>query len=463
MLKRYTSLLLFFPLLSLAQWKGFKVPASYPTSDSVHLVHTNDITGDGMPDLTLFYKANHTRFSIRKGNGNGDFDRPLHQFKPDNFHLSDIADLNRDGYPDMVIASYRNNGFRIFWGTGNGQMREGAFYPTGVHGRNIKCSDINNDGRIDIIATTSGSGRTIHLHVFLGKGNGQFEERQSFPSVLDTCKEVYITDKNGDGLPDVAVSSSFPWIVVFIQQTDGRFVPEYYPTYTVAKVAWEDINKDGRDDLVLLYPSFENSPDSDSLVIRFNPGGLTFSPGFHVDNFRNRLIRPSRMRAGDINKDGYEDLLFDHTDEDGEWSDSLFYMLGQGQGRFEDPRSMVMPSSVLYFELADMNSDGWLDIVASTANASVSIAFADASHPGGEKQLLMVYPNPARNFFYVETGLSSSYNLSLYNSAGQLVKEGKARINKTKWETAGLPHGIYFLKASNAAGQQQVQTLKVGW
>jgi hypothetical protein len=51
----------------------------------------------------------------------------------------------------------------------------------------------------------------------------------------------------------------------------------------------------------------------------------------------------------------------------------------------------------------------------------------------------------------------------LYNSAGQLVKEGKARINKTKWETAGLPHGIYFLKASNAAGQQQVQTLKVGW
>lgn len=63
---------------------------------------------------------------------------------------------------------------------------------------------------MDIVSTTSGLGQTISLHVFVGKGDGTFENKRTYPSVLDTSKDIFITDQNNDGRRDVAVSSSFP-------------------------------------------------------------------------------------------------------------------------------------------------------------------------------------------------------------------------------------------------------------
>ena len=200
-------------------------------------MHTKDITGDGKRDLTVFFSASHPSFVILQGLGNGGFLSPLQLPKEEKYFLSDIADLNEDGKPDLVIASYWNNGLKIYFGKGSNQFSEGVYMATGVHGRNVRCVDINRDGHVDIVASTSGSGQTISLHVFLGRGNGSFQAKQSFLSVLDTARELYIIDKNNDGRLDVIVSSSFPWFVMFLQQTDGSFQPSYHPTFTTAQLA----------------------------------------------------------------------------------------------------------------------------------------------------------------------------------------------------------------------------------
>ncbi|HYK55376.1 MAG TPA: VCBS repeat-containing protein, partial [Flavisolibacter sp.] len=229
-----------FSLTLLAQWNGFATFSRYPVSEPVNLFHIKDITGDGVADITTLYSAGHLKMGFLTAKGNGQFYAEQTVDKEENYFLSDMADLNGDGLTDMVSSSYWANGFKIFFGKGAGQFSEVVYVATGVHGRAVKCVDINKDGKTDIVSVTSGSGNTISLHVFIGKGDGSFFPKKTFPSVLDTSKDIFITDKNGDGLPDVAVSSSFPWLVIFYQTPEGNFVPGYVPTFTTARVNFHD-------------------------------------------------------------------------------------------------------------------------------------------------------------------------------------------------------------------------------
>jgi hypothetical protein len=438
-------LLVLFSLQIQAQWRGFKNVATHSVPDKVHLFHTKDITGDQIPDLTIFYTAADLTFGILKGKGNGSFHSPYTLAKEDNYNLSDIVDFNRDGYPDMAISSYWNNGFKLFFGNATGTFVPGPFMATGIHGRSIKCVDINEDGLVDIIATTSGSGRQISLHVFIGKGDGTFHARKEYPSVLDTCKDIMIIDKNGDGRKDVLISSSFPWVLIYLQQADGSFVPHYYPTFTIAKVAIADVNRDGREDLILLYPSFENTPGSDSLVVRLNTGGDSFSASLKVTSFENRGIRPSKIRVADINKDGKADILLDHTSEEGEHERTLYYLLGEGDGTFLEPLPLYIPDRVLNFDVADVNVDGWVDIVISADNKTIQVLLNQKSAEENSNIPILVYPNPAIGRFYLKGISINGAQVQVYNSSGQLVAQqtiaDMQSIAATGWQS-----GLYFIK-----------------
>ena len=463
-MRKIITLLLFVSasLWPRAQWAGLQPFVSYSAGDDVRLFHTKDLSGDAVPDLTVLYHAGHPSMGLLSGRGDGSFTTLQVKAKDDNYFLSDIADLNGDGHPDMVISSYWHNGFAIYWGQGGGRLQAGPFLPTGVHGRAVTCVDINKDGKMDIVSTTSGSGRTIALHVFLGRGDGSFEEKRSFPSVLDTSKDIIITDKNGDGLPDVVVTSSFPWFVLFKQAPDGSFTPQYYPTWTPARVALADMNSDGREDLLLLYASFDNLPGSDSLVVRFNEGGDAFSESVRVESFGVHKLRPSHLLVADLNRDGHKDLVLNHHDLDGEPTDTVAYLMGSGGAQFAAPQWVVAPSPVLYTKLADMNSDGWEDLLVSGAGGTVSIALNKGGRIGEEQQRLLVYPNPAKEGIYVASGLKSGYTLRLYNAAGQLVRQEVVRAHSRYLSTRGLQSGLYYVEV-RAGGHKSVQAVVVNY
>lgn len=429
-----------------AQWGGFAPFVSYAAGDDVRLVHTDDVNGDAVPDLTVLYTAGHRSMGWMAGRGDGTFGGLQTRGKDDNYFLSDIADLNGDGHPDMVISSYWANGFKVFWGDGGGRLREGAFFSTDMHARALKCVDINRDGRMDVVITTSGSGRTIHLHVFLGRGDGTFADRQTFPSVLDTCKDLIITDKNGDGRPDVAVTSSFPWVVVFVQNGDGRFEPVYYPTWRPARVAFADLDGDSRDDMVLLYSSFDNTPGSDSLVIRLNNGGEDFGPSRKVAGVGERSLRPSHLLVHDLDRDGFQDIFLNHHDEEGAPTDTLFYLAGREGAQFAAPESIAAPGKVLHSTLADLDRDGWTDLVVSCEGGTVNIALSRGGEVLEAPGKLLVYPNPSRGWFLVQSAVKGPYTVRLYTATGQLVREVRAQGTLSRIEAPGLPGGLYYVQ-----------------
>jgi hypothetical protein len=438
--------LLLSTLIAHTQWQGFQPIKSYSVSeDSVNLIHTKDITGDGVPDLTVLYNAIKTNWGILDGKGNGQF-KPIRSFtKEDNYFLSDIADFNRDGFPDIVISSYWNNGFLIYYGQRSGQFTKGPYLFTGIHGRAVKCVDINKDGITDIVTTTSGSGRTIHLHVFLGKGDGSFHDKKTFPSVLDTCKEIFVTDKNNDGLLDIVSSSAFPWLVIFVQKEDGSFEATYHPTFHTAQAAFSDVNQDGKEDLLLLYASFDNMPDSDSMIIKLNNGADYHSPSIRVPSFENRKIRPYRLRVADINKDGFDDLFFNHADDLGELTDTLFYILGKGGTQYGEPVPITMPARARYFALDDLNRDGWTDLVVSCDNGTVNVLLSRSKTSQQESRQVHIYPNPAAKHFFIEMPAKTAHTIQLYNAAGQLVQRQVTTATKIRMYTYSLPAGLYYI------------------
>lgn len=426
----------------------FDSMAVHPVKKNVRMFQVKDITGDGVADITTMYPAVETRFGILTGKGNGSFGQEQLHDKPVNYFRNDIADFNKDGFPDLVISSYWDNGIRVYYGNAAGDFDNSVYMFTGVHGREIRCTDINKDGHTDIITTTSGSGNTISLHVFINKGDGTFHPKKTYPSVLDTGTEIFFTDKNNDGLMDVVVSSSFPWLLFYYQQADGSFVAQYRPTYTTARVGFGDVNQDNRDDLILLYSSFDNMRGSDSMLVLLNTGDTAFSAPYRIPQFAGNKIRPTQVRLADINHDGFQDMVVNQLDLDGNYDDTVFYMTGRANAGFNEPVAIPLPGNVLWTQLADINKDGYIDLIASCDNSTIYSFFNNKGKGRAPITNLLVYPNPTHSKVFL-TGLPEGrHAIVLYNASGIRLQSFVSTSRWWSFPVEHLPAGVYYLGVS---------------
>ena len=126
-----------------------------------------------------------------------------------------VGDCNRDGNQDLAVTGcddpvpcltgdVSNNRVRIFQGNGRGRFTLiGSFFVGTPKG--ISTSDINRDGKLDLVVSRPGPGRAA---VALGNGDGSFQPPIDFvpgfdPATLAPGQPV-IADFNRDGSPDVA-------------------------------------------------------------------------------------------------------------------------------------------------------------------------------------------------------------------------------------------------------------------
>jgi hypothetical protein len=428
-----------------AQWKGFSSPTGYPVKKQVIRLHARDLTADGLIDILTIYSATETELGLLQAKAKGLF-HPEQQFsKPYNYVNSDLADFNKDGYADLVISSYWDNGFMLYPGNGSGQFTHGIFMATGTHGKEIKCADLNKDGNPDIIATSSGSGNPVWLHVFIGRGDGSFQPKKSYRSPLETSTAIFITDKNSDGRPDIVVTSAFPWVQTWYQLPDGHFTDKYHYIWKPARTGLADFNKDGKDDLFLYYASFDHEPGTDSILIRLNMGDTTYGPSIQVPLTSFKRLTPTDIKITDLNKDGYPDLVMNHTDMTGYTIDTLFYALGAPNYQFNEPVGIALAAPVRELMLADLDGNGYDDLTVACTNQYVYVALAHAGSSDEQQQHIRVYPNPAQQSVYVRDEQARAKIITLHNTAGQPLKQIISKELLTSLSTAALPAGMYFL------------------
>jgi hypothetical protein len=130
-----------------------------PWSDDVVVA---DMTGDGMDDVVAIGE----NAIVAQGHEDATFD--VLWTSPDLGYLrgrGDVADVNRDGRPDIVAMNTSGTGPRIFLNEGGGVYSSGTAYPVGVQPALVRSGDWNEDGWPDLIVVDRNFGDTMFASV----------------------------------------------------------------------------------------------------------------------------------------------------------------------------------------------------------------------------------------------------------------------------------------------------------
>ncbi len=179
---------------------------------------TGDLDGDGHTDL-VFQDWDH--LDIRWGKGDGTFAKATlaESVVPVGNHGIALTDINGDGRKDIVLADATGGpmgtGDRgrisILSQTGNRTFSAEnivQFTDVGfIHSINI--DDVNGDGIKDIIA-----GGETALGIAYGSGGGSFSRMVSF-SIYSDSGDMIVADLNNDGVKDISAVDYYDkkWIV----------------------------------------------------------------------------------------------------------------------------------------------------------------------------------------------------------------------------------------------------------
>ncbi|WP_051909764.1 FG-GAP-like repeat-containing protein [Neorhizobium galegae] len=261
-----------------------------------------------------------------------------------------MADVNGDGRADIV--GFASDGVKVSLGQADGTFaapfQTGAAFNTSYWSNETvnprQLGDVNGDGRADIIGIGA-----MSIAVTLGQADGTF-------GAWYTASSGYLgSDPNGGG--------------------GGWYSTTLYPRYI------GDVNGDGRDDIVAF--------GSQQVMVALATAAGTFSAptaaltGYFVSSVGWNDSTKWLRRIGDVNGDGRADIV-------AFGADGVQVALGKADGTFELPIVGLAgmfghsaeaggwaSASQGPREVADVNGDGRVDIVAFGANGP-EVAFGKA-------------------------------------------------------------------------------------
>lgn len=187
-------------------------------------------------------------------------------------------------------------------------------------------ANLNKDGIPDLVearAPQPGVPGHSELVVLLGRKDGGYERGSVLPLPGNDPSAIVTGDFNRDGISDVIVGDSNGSLTEFFGDGKGGLVSagEIAHFSSVVSLATADFNHDGKLDLAVS----DSHTGTVSILLGGDAG--TFSVGWSF-----RLAMPGaiyRLAAADFNHDGLPDLAV--TNDDG---DAYEVMLGNGNGTF---------------------------------------------------------------------------------------------------------------------------------
>jgi VCBS repeat protein len=313
--------------------------------------------------------------SVLLGDGTGHFSRGgLYRAEPSMFG-SAVGDLNGDGFPDLITANEVSNSSTVFLNDGKGGFGDPQGEIIGYDSGTVNSpdgpfvlSDVDGNGTQDIVFLQipplyPGLEQITSL---LNDGTGKFSAPIRSPlwntGNIVNPGDFVLADFRNTGRPDALIDGlegEESFILFAPNIGGGEFGQFTMTTVTGASgpLAVGDFNGDGKLDFVTAWIDQSSTANVQELGVFLGNGDGTFGRG---PNYAfadgSASARPSLIYTGDFNRDGKLDLLV--------WDGGLYEFLGNGDGTFQ-PARFLFPSFGS-FTLADVNRDGWPDIVAFT-------------------------------------------------------------------------------------------------
>ena len=282
-----------------------------------------------------------------------------------------LEDLDRDGRLEIILAG--GNASAVIWG------KDGAktSVPT-LNARDVAVSDLNRDGFPELIFANYSEGTYGNLdvssYVYWGSVHGYADARRTDLQTFGAAA-VAVGDLNGDNRQDLLFGNTGSgisggkdeFVYVYWGRPHRGYSPAFvsrYPCVMAMGVAMVDLDDDDHAELLVANSGRHYSGVPGASYLYWGaPGGPAVENRHEFD-----LNENGSWEIADLNRDGYLDIVgFDF--------DTLFLAWG-GPRRYSDPQRQVRIPDVARLgqncRLLDIDRDGWLDILAADIGSPYS-------------------------------------------------------------------------------------------
>jgi len=388
-----------------------------------------DINNDGLDDFFAGNaKGEAAALFIQRKNGKFRKTNQSLFTKEKEFEDTDarFIDIDNDNDLDLFVTSGgyelpKNSPYlqdRIYINDGNGNFSKGVLPDLRTNSKGVTFSDTNKDGNIEIFV----GGNVKHGHYplsdkpyFLVKKNGKYtnviEERFDDISNLKIIKDALFSDFDKDGDDDLIVVGEWMSVSIF-ENRGGQFYNKEIPGLSTINgwfqsIKAADLDKDGHIDYIIgnwgtnnkFHPTidkplhiyadyFDNNSSFDIALSKVSKTGeLLPIRGKECSTqqtpFLNNKLKTFKEFAAATMPDiyGSEKLAKAHHFVGHSFASILLKNNGNGTFEIKKLPNFAQFSPTLGLEVADVNNDGYLDIVGvgNAYDAEVETIRYDAS------------------------------------------------------------------------------------
>ncbi len=345
-------------------------------------VQVADLDRDGIPDViacdarracVIWYRQAPVGQWEERILGDADLPAPCH---------ATVVDLDGDGDLDVVVAVLgsvwptNDRIGRVAWleNRGKNNFATHTLLDDLRRVSDVQVGDLNGDGKPDLVVAEFGydCGRVLWME---NRGDGRFLDRDLL--IAAGPVHVPLADYDGDGDLDIAVivSQEEEEVWTFENLGGGKFHKRVlYTTHNFdfgsAGLVLTDLDRDGKPDLLLVA--------GDNLEIRY-PHPQRWHGCIWLRNVGGWKFEPKRIGTlggcyaagvGDLNGDGHLDVVLVSMFND--WRRpgvaSVVWLENDGRQNFTERKLAERPTHLATVAVGDLNGDGRADVVAGGLN-----------------------------------------------------------------------------------------------
>lgn len=280
------------------------------------------------------------------------------------------ADLTKDGYDSLILAGYKSADspyakLYIYYGGPDGIAKEPVELPTRLC-TGIRIYDVFNEGYPDIILT---GGNRVMIY---RNRNGKFSADDVLNIEVSGARTQFfsgslgfdIADLDGDGINEMMIGTALG--IEIRKVTEPEKILQTIDGIFVSGICACDLYHTGKKDMIACVYSSVKSYDTDSYIFRNHDGKFSFE---HSEKLMTHGA--VSVDAADIDQDGVPEIIFCNTmygpnQRDPEFPVYCYY--GSEDRIFHEENRVEYPvnSGAYSYTAGDIDNDGYPELILTT-------------------------------------------------------------------------------------------------